>query len=277
MTTLDARGALHENMDTWADRLEGAMRTHAVRCVSRVAVLASTNSTQDAARAAAGRKPGLTLIAARQTSGRGRLGRTWHDGSGGALTITFAIAHGLLPTPSLSLAAGLASLRAIDAALEGVDLKGARIGLRWPNDVVALLPGVKGDRKLSGVLIEPTPDLVLVGVGINVTQRAGEFAGPLGARALSLAMLGSAWDRISVAERLMVELDRALAREPEGLAREWQTRDMLIGTRRGFTHGRKRVDGIVEAIHPASHILVRTDDGQLEELPALTTNLVHDA
>jgi BirA family biotin operon repressor/biotin-[acetyl-CoA-carboxylase] ligase len=265
-----------ENIDSWSDRLHATVRDRQIRCIQRVVVLAETGSTQDAARAAAGRHPGLMLIAARQTSGRGRLGRVWHDAQGGALTATLAIPLGGLPTPSLSLAAGLAALRTIDAALKGVDVKGVRIGLRWPNDVIAHVPGQPGDRKLSGVLIEPTPDLVLVGIGINVLQRDGDFTGPLAQRALSLALLGSTWERLTVAETLLEQFDLALRETPEELAKRWQERDMLIGTRRGFTHGRRRVDGVVEAIHPASHILVRTDQGESVELPALTTNLVHE-
>jgi BirA family biotin operon repressor/biotin-[acetyl-CoA-carboxylase] ligase len=270
-------GNTAENIDTWSDRLHATMREQKVRCVQRAVVLVETGSTQDAARATAGRNPGLMLIAARQTSGRGRLGRVWHDAQGGALTTTLAISLGSLPTPSLSLAAGLAALRTIDAALQGVDLKGIRIGLRWPNDVIAHTPGQPGDRKLSGVLIEPTPDLVLVGIGINVLQREHHFTGPLAQRALSIAILGGSWGRLQMAERLLVEFDRALQETPEMLAKRWQERDMLIGTRRGFTHGRRRVDGVVEAIHPASHILVRTDQGESVELPALTTNLVHES
>ena len=70
-----------------------------------------------------------------------------------------------MPLGWLPLAAGLAVVEAV------ADACGARVGLKWPNDV--LVPS-DDDRKLAGILCEWTPAGVVVGVGINVdTPRAG--------------------------------------------------------------------------------------------------------
>ena len=64
--------------------------------------------------------------------------------------------------PSLSLAAGLALIEAVDAAAPGCALM-----LKWPNDL--LLDG----GKLAGILLERSGDRIVVGFGVNLAARAG--------------------------------------------------------------------------------------------------------
>lgn len=128
-------------------------------------ILDSVPSTNTLAleRAAAG-APNATVIAAEwQTAGRGRQGRAWQAGLGGALTFSmvwrFAQGAGFLQ--GLSLAAGIALIR----ALRKLGVEEAR--LKWPNDVVW-----RG-AKLAGILIEMQgdalgPSCVVVGTGVNV-------------------------------------------------------------------------------------------------------------
>lgn len=85
------------------------------------------------------------LVAAEQTTGRGRLGRQWSSPRGNLY------ATALLPYPrpatEASLASFCAGLAVVDAArVAGVDVSGLR--LKWPNDVLS------GAAKLAGVLIE---------------------------------------------------------------------------------------------------------------------------
>jgi BirA family biotin operon repressor/biotin-[acetyl-CoA-carboxylase] ligase len=91
------------------------------------------------------------------------MGRSWHAGLGGALTfsILWRFAQGAGALAGLSLAVGVAVMRALDAC-------GAREArLKWPNDVVW-----RG-RKLAGMLIEMHgdalgPSAAVIGIGINV-------------------------------------------------------------------------------------------------------------
>jgi BirA family biotin operon repressor/biotin-[acetyl-CoA-carboxylase] ligase len=108
--------------------------------------------------------PHASVIAAEwQLAGRGRMNRPWHAAIGGALTFSmlWRFSQGAATLAGLSLAAGLAVVR----ALEAFGVRG--VGLKWPNDV--LWHG----RKIAGILIEMQgeamgPSAVVIGVGINV-------------------------------------------------------------------------------------------------------------
>jgi BirA family transcriptional regulator, biotin operon repressor / biotin---[acetyl-CoA-carboxylase] ligase len=61
------------------------------------------------------------------------------------------------PAPSLSLAAGVALIRAVEAAVPATGLF-----LKWPNDVLI------GTAKVAGVLMERGADRIVVGFGVNL-------------------------------------------------------------------------------------------------------------
>jgi BirA family biotin operon repressor/biotin-[acetyl-CoA-carboxylase] ligase len=115
-----------------------------------------------------GAAEGLVIVAAEQSKGRGRRGRTWSSPAGGGLYLSFLFRPPADETGSLSLltlGAGVAVQRAIAHA------SGLQAHLKWPNDVMV------GRRKLAGILAEavgvggPAP-FVILGVGINVRRSA---------------------------------------------------------------------------------------------------------
>jgi BirA family biotin operon repressor/biotin-[acetyl-CoA-carboxylase] ligase len=119
--------------------------------------------------AANGRAPSGSVLAVElQTSGRGRLGRSWHSGLGSTLTFSllWRFDCGLNALSGLSLAAGVAIIRALNKL-------GAKcVQLKWPNDF--LTP----QGKLGGVLIEAQGDMlgpsaVVIGIGLNCTLPSG--------------------------------------------------------------------------------------------------------
>lgn len=124
-----------------------------------------TGSTMDDARAgaSAGRPPGTAYVAAAQTAGRGRLGRSWVSEPGAGLWVTYHLRAGRA-APFLSIAGGLAVVDAIEVAAD------LTCRLKWPNDVL------HGGRKISGILAEvrPGPDTsdVFLGIGINLKTPA---------------------------------------------------------------------------------------------------------
>jgi BirA family biotin operon repressor/biotin-[acetyl-CoA-carboxylase] ligase len=140
---------------------------HAGAEASRFAieVIDSTESTNTILmqRVAAGAANGTVIAAEWQHGGRGRMGRTWHAGIGSGLTFSmlWRFAQGAAAMAGLSLAAGVAMVRAISRL-------GARdVELKWPNDVLW-----RGG-KLAGLLIEMQgdalgPSVVVIGVGVNV-------------------------------------------------------------------------------------------------------------
>ncbi|MGE3962243.1 MAG: biotin--[acetyl-CoA-carboxylase] ligase [Dehalococcoidia bacterium] len=131
----------------------------------------TTASTMDDARAGAaeGDLPGTAYVAAQQTAGRGRQGRSWVSEPGAGLWVTYFLE---VPPPGalLSIAAGLAVTDAIEATT-GLDCV-----LKWPNDVQ------HGGRKLCGVLAESSMasdgDVMEVYLGIGVNLRTPEGMPP---------------------------------------------------------------------------------------------------
>ncbi len=101
------------------------------------------------------------VVAAEQTAGRGQAARTFASDPGGLyLTAVLPYAGDPLATRGFALAVGWA----LREKLRGVGVEGLR--LRWPNDLMV------GARKVGGILVEQGgPDTLLVGVGLNVSNR----------------------------------------------------------------------------------------------------------
>lgn len=124
----------------------------------------ATGSTNDDARALAlaGAPEGTAVLASEQHAGRGRLGRGWASPPGGLYASI--VLRPTAETPDaivLPLVVGLGVVR-------GLEKLGARVRLKWPNDVY-----VPDGRKLSGILLEGLSEgwrlaWVVAGIGLNV-------------------------------------------------------------------------------------------------------------
>ncbi len=171
---------------------EQLWETCAPRCPGLVLdVLPEVGSTNTAlmAQGRCGEVWPTAMVAAQQTAGRGRRGRSWQAQAGATLTFSLGLPVRLDAVPggggALSLAVGLALAEALDAGMKARHLHQSASGqapqpqpptthLKWPNDL--WLDG----RKLGGVLIEATPApglaegqrWVVVGVGLNVRPGA---------------------------------------------------------------------------------------------------------
>lgn len=256
----------------WADRVGAHLQHLDSPWIDRVSVLAVTASTQDAALQMAAGRPGLLVLAGRQTAGRGRLGRVWSHIADLGVAATFAVDAAMVPQRRAALATGLAAARAVQALLAGV----AEVGIRWPNDIVERTANGPG-RKLSGVLIEARDGLLLIGVGINVGQRESDWPSDLRARAVSLRQLGSSATRIEAIEHLVTEMDRALRAPAAEVVEAWKALDLLRGRRCTFLHDAKEIHGVVESMEPTLEIVIRGDAGEVTRLPAASTSLVLDS
>lgn len=136
----------------------------------------SVDSTNRLARqwAREGAAHGATLIARAQTGGRGRRGRQWDSPAGQGLWLSMVLRLAQAARQTLSFAAALAVSDACEAVC------GVTPQIKWPNDL--LLDG----RKISGILIEMEGDAAVLGIGVNLRQRAEDFPETLRARAGSL-------------------------------------------------------------------------------------------
>src|SRR5207248_2260186 len=105
---------------------------------------------------------------------------------------------------------------------------GIQAKVKWPNDL--LLCG----KKVCGILIEQHAATAVLGVGLNLTQTADEFAeaGLPDATSLALAS-GAPFDQRTAAEvvlrRLDAEYGRLLAGERVAVEADWKWRVGLLG------------------------------------------------
>lgn len=257
---------MSEDLEAWNRRLQHVIAERGLRHFHRVVVVARTTSTQDAALRLAAR-PGTIVLADQQTGGRGRLGRRWYQGSRAGLVLTFVLEESAYAPEELAIAAGVALAETIASLLQPL---GITVGLRWPNDVVVVRDG----RKLAGVLVECRQALALLGVGVNVAHSEADWPADLASSAVSLAQLGWQGTRIDVAEQLLIRLCSALDTELARLIPTWQAYDVLMGARARFESNGREYSGIVEAVEPSAHIVLRCDDGTRMRLPAMTTSLI---
>jgi BirA family biotin operon repressor/biotin-[acetyl-CoA-carboxylase] ligase len=135
---------------------------------TQIDVLADTPSTNAvvAAAAATGQPEGLVVAAEYQSSGRGRLGRTWTTPPRSAVLMSVLLRPTAVPAsrwPWLGLLVPLA----VATAVRQVGEIPAQV--KWPNDVLV------EDRKLAGILLERIEGpAAIVGIGLNVTLHESE-------------------------------------------------------------------------------------------------------
>ncbi len=222
-------------------------------------VTESTNT--DALEAArAGAPHGSVYLAGEQLAGRGRGQHAWESSAGEGLYVSVLLRPPIpaVRMPLLPLAAGLAAADAIRA------VTALTVDLRWPNDLLI------GPRKTGGILVETRisseglPHAVVVGVGLNVHQRA--FSPGLSTPATSLDK--EAQHRVS-RQALLLALLKSLERETIGLLdpaaaaaipmRVEQASTWLRG-RAVEVHGPQACIGVTAGLDEHGFLLVRTAD-----------------
>jgi BirA family biotin operon repressor/biotin-[acetyl-CoA-carboxylase] ligase len=129
----------------------------------------------------------------------------------------------------------LAAAVAVAAAAEGT---GSEARIKWPNDVL-----VDG-RKVAGILAEARPQdgWAVLGIGVNVAVDVTELPPELSGTAATLGLQPG--DVQPVLERILRELEHALALETRALLDAWRARDALRGREIAWAGGRGRAAGI---------------------------------
>jgi len=200
-------------------------------------------------------------LAERQTAGRGRRGRPWASPLAAHvyLSLSRRFDAGIAALQGLSLAVGAATAQVLH------DLGFDRVGLKWPNDLLA------DGRKLGGILVEIRGDAagpmqVVVGLGLNVAMppSAGEGIDQAWCDLASLSPTPPRRTELCVA--LLDALVPLLAHfEAEGLApwqAAWARLDLLAGKPVRLEHAGQPIDGIALGIDAEGALRLRTTDGE---------------
>jgi BirA family transcriptional regulator, biotin operon repressor / biotin---[acetyl-CoA-carboxylase] ligase len=221
----------------------------------------STNvDAQTAARS--GAPHGSVYFADEQLAGRGRGDHAWESAAGDGLYVSVLLRPQLpaVRLPLLPLAVGLAAAEAIRSAA------GLGVDLRWPNDLLV------GPHKVGGILVESktsggSVDFAVVGVGINVHQRAFDL--DLATPATSLDL--ETGRRVS-RQDLLVFLLESLEREALGLAdpaagstipARVELASTWIRGRRVEVHGPQACTGFTAGLDEHGFLRVQTADGMV--------------
>jgi len=246
----------------WLDA--AAVHQHIGACASHFQVevvdLASSTNTILLNEALAGAPKGLVVAAELQTQGRGRRGRTWYTGLGGALTFSllWRFEQGVGNLGGLSLAAGLALLRTLR------ELGAQDVALKWPNDVLWR------HQKLAGLLTEIEGDVMgpsaaVIGIGVNV-QLQPHIRERIDQAVTDLATSGLAVSRNLLLGRLLAHLARVLESfEAHGfgaLREEWESAHALNDRMVSVSlPGQQDEVGLAAGVGDDGALLVRTASG----------------
>jgi BirA family biotin operon repressor/biotin-[acetyl-CoA-carboxylase] ligase len=222
--------------------------------------LDSVASTNDEARrrAQAGAAHGTAIVAREQTAGRGRDGRAWISPPGN-LYASFILRPGvtLADLPGLSLVAAVA----LGEALQPLMPPAARLGYKWPNDI--LIDG----HKVAGILIESEAErdgvCAVLGLGVNCRRHPGDT--PFPASNLS-AVAGREIDPDAVLQGFTATLQSWLGRwERDGMApvcAAWRARAEGIGEAIRVRLPHETIEGRFADIDPAGVLIVATERGE---------------
>jgi BirA family biotin operon repressor/biotin-[acetyl-CoA-carboxylase] ligase len=159
------------------------------------------------------------------------------------------------PAQTLSLAAGLALIEAIDVAVPAQPVM-----LKWPNDVI--LHG----KKLAGILLERNGDRIAVGFGVNLAsaptlpdRQGASLGGNIAPQAFAPLLAGSF--------ARLLELWRQS--ESAALAQAWLSRAHPVGSPLTVhSTAKERVTGRFDGIEPDGALRLRRDDGMIDIIRA---------
>lgn len=223
----------------------------------------STNSEAER-QLASGLAAPFVVVAATQTRGRGRLGRTWYSPNEGNLYASFAfrpeVPHSQMTTITLWL-----GLLVCDYLNQRVQIP-ARI--KWPNDLL-----IEG-RKVAGMLTEAridadrTRDLVF-GLGLNVDGESDKWPAEFAKVATSLSKHTE--ERLPV-NRLAADIIEVClegydtfikGRHSDRLHRLWSQYDALQGVRLEVEQDKRTHQGKADGIGPDGALRLQLDNGQM--------------
>ena len=228
--------------------------------------IGSTNA-EALARAHAGEKGPLWLVAERQSAGRGRRGRPWVSEPGN-LHASLLLCDPAPPAASAGICF-VAALALHDAAIEAAHgLAPARLQLKWPNDLL-----LDGD-KVAGILVEGTSPMpgrlaLAIGFGVNCKHSPALTDYP----SSDFARAGFAVSPIHLLTRLDSSMRHRLAEWDRGagfaaIRAAWLARACGLGSAIEVKLADRTLAGIFEAIDGAGGLVLRRADGKRETITA---------
>jgi len=248
------------NEDVFSAGLIQAQLT--TKCIGKQIVIhEETGSTnRDAmAEAEAGAPEGLVIFANKQTSGKGRLGRTWH-------TMPESLAASVLLRPDLppEQVPQLSLLTAV-ALHDALSRYNPDIRIKWPNDL--LYHGAKVAGILTEMRAEPgRVHAVVLGFGINLAAPADGWPDDINKPATDMASISvTAISKTALAAAILNALDCWYGIYiKEGFPpvhRAWWQAHAASGAKVSVYDGKHYIEGIASALDDDGALLLETASG----------------
>jgi BirA family transcriptional regulator, biotin operon repressor / biotin---[acetyl-CoA-carboxylase] ligase len=221
---------------------------------------------------------GSVVLTDNQTAGKGRQGHRWVDVPGRNVLSSIL----LRPLFPLHLLVMLASLAVVDSIAETCHIHAT---IKWPNDVLI------GERKVAGILIETSHDLVgrlvaVLGIGVNVNGRVEELSEYyLSDRQASLITTATTLETVYGHEvsrevfiaRMLLHVEKSyLALQQEStsgrvisepasrLIRErWRGQLSTLGRTISVQQGDSKISGVAEDVNDNGELLLRRHSGEV--------------
>lgn len=223
-----------------------------------------TDSTNAQAKALtlSGAPHGTVLIADRQTAGRGRLGRSFQSPAGMGIYMSVLL-RPQCPADQLMHLTCATAVAACDAIENSIQL---RPGIKWTNDLVW------GKKKLGGILTElisiSGQTCVIIGIGLNCCQSAGDFPEDLRDMACSLAMIsGRKINRAAVAAQIIMalsDMDARLLSDKTAIMDIYRRDCITVGKDICLLRGGEVLYGHAHSVCDDGALLVSFSDGHTE-------------
>lgn len=226
-------------------------------------VIDSTNKrAKELARA--GADEGLLVLAEKQLSGKGRLGRIWESPTGTGIWMSLVLRPQISPqyASQLTLVAGLSLCETI------MEVTGLQAQIKWPNDII-----ING-KKVCGILTEMSAEMdginyIVVGIGINVNMR--EFPDSL-PYASSLAIEGKKeYCRRDIIKYFLEKFEKdymqyKLKPNLEDFLERYEKNCITLHKKVKLIVGAKEITAYSEHVTKEGNLIVTLEDGTREEV-----------
>ena len=207
-----------------------------------------------------GERGPIWFVADRQTLGRGRHGRHWESESGN-LFATLLLTLAIEPAVAAQLSF-VAALAIFETAGQHIG-EGAKLSLKWPNDVL-----IEGE-KFAGILAETVSlpesgDLaIVIGCGLNITHAPRQTQYPV----TCLSRHGSTASRDTVFDALAVAMSKQLAAWSAGegfdvIRQCWLAQAAGLGGRASIDTGQGVTHGTFVNLAADGALILRLDNGE---------------
>ena len=208
----------------------------------------------------------FAILANKQHSGRGRLGKDWYSPSKGNLYLSIAFKPNLdaLRLRKFTLWQGISICNYLRTLCKTEDIK-----LKWPNDIIV------GNKKLGGMLTEAKIDCeniksLVFGFGLNINSKVTSYSNPFNKIATSIYELIGKKTRVneisaSIIKIILQSYNQCITGINDHLfIEEWNKLDSQFNKKISINIGNNQYTGIANGIDNEGGLKIKLGNGHLK-------------